>query len=100
MDVVHTLLMMLLVFGVTEGTKAIFANFGKDISGSASAIVAAVWSIIILAVDPLLAQIPATYGPYVNAIANFLVVLLSAFGVQRTAVRFAGHFGVGKSAVK
>lgn len=100
MDVVHTLLMMLLVWGITEGTKGIFAQWGKDISGSASALVAALWSIVILGVDPLLAQIPAMYAPYVNAVANFLVVLLAAFGVQRTAVRAFGHFGVGKSALK
>lgn len=93
MDIVHVLLMMLLVWGITEGTKALFAQFGKDISGSVSAIVAALWSVVILFVDPLLAQIPAAYAPYVNAVANFLVVLLAAFGVQRTAVRAFGHFG-------
>jgi len=96
MDVIHTLLMMALVFGVTEGTKAVFAQWGKDISGSTSAIVAALWSIVILAVDPLLAQVPVAYAPYVDAVANFLVVLLSAFGLQRTAVRAFGHFGLKK----
>lgn len=94
MDIVHVLFMMLLVFGVTEGTKAIFAKWGVDISGSASALVAALWSIIILAVDPLLASIPAAYAPYIEAVANFLVVLLSAFGLHRTAVRAFGRFGV------
>lgn len=92
MDVVHVLLMMVLVFGVTEGTKAIALKFGKDITGGASAIVAAIWSLLILFVDPLLAQIPAAYAPYVDGLANLLVVVLSAFGLQRTAVRFAGHF--------
>lgn len=90
-DAIHALILILVTFLVTEGVKALAAQTGKDISGSASAIIASLAGLIVFIVDPLLAQIPAGYAPIIVQVLDLVLVIFSAFGLHRTAVRFGGR---------
>lgn len=90
-DAIHTLIFVLATFLVTEGAKAIANQFGRDLSSSVSAIVAALVGLILVLVDPLLASIPAGAEPLILGAVNLVLVVFSAFGLHRTAVRVSGH---------
>jgi hypothetical protein len=78
-------------FLVTEGLKALGALFHIDLSGHAATVTAAVAAALFLFADSLLAQIPAQFEPFAEGLLTFLVVILSAYGIHRTAVRFGGN---------
>jgi hypothetical protein len=78
-------------FLVTEGLKALGALFGVDLSGRAAAVTAAVAGALFFFADSLLARIPPEGEAIANGALAFLVVILSAYGIHRTAVRFGGN---------
>lgn len=76
---------------VTEGLKSLGALFGVDLSGRVAAVSAAVVSAVFVFADMLLAKVPAGAEPLVAGALDFLVVILSAYGLHRLAVRFGGN---------
>jgi hypothetical protein len=78
-------------FLVTEGLKALGALFHIDLSGHAATVTAAVAAALFLFADSLLALIPAQFEPFAEGLLTFLYVILSAYGIHRTAVRFGGN---------
>jgi hypothetical protein len=79
-------------FLVTEGLKAIGGLFHLDLSGYAAAATAAVAGALFLFIDNVLATVPPAAEPFVNGLLTFLYVILSAYGIHRTAVRFGGPY--------
>jgi hypothetical protein len=80
-----------IAFLVTEGLKALGALFNVDLSGRAAAVAAAVVSAVFVFADLLLANVPPSAEPYVAGALDFLVVILSAYGIHRTFVRLGGR---------
>ena len=76
---------------VTEGLKALGALFGVDLSGRAAAVSAAVVASVFVFADMLLAKVPAGAEPLVAGALDFLVVIMSAYGIHRQLVRFGGN---------
>jgi len=85
---VYLLIAVLVTFLVTEGAKALAARFGTDIGPGVSQIIAALVGLLVMVVNPLLAQVPAEYAPYLVSAIQVILAVFSAFGVHRTAVRF------------
>lgn len=88
---IHTLIAVLAAFLVTEGVKALAARRGLDLSAGVSQIVASLVALIVMVVDPLLLQIPASYAPYIVNGIEVVLAILAAFGIHRNAVRFGGQ---------
>lgn len=77
-------LLLVVVTGlVTEGLKVVGGWFGKDLSGWAAGLAAGITGVIILFSENLLSLIPAEYEGIAQAVLNFLVILLGAFGLHR-----------------
>jgi len=91
LDPIHILIAVLASFLVTEGAKVLAERRGIDLSPAAAQITASLVALVVLVVDPLLAQIPATAAPYIVSVVNLALVILSAFGLHRSAVRFGGR---------
>ena len=75
-------------FLVTEGLKSLSTLLGKDLSGAAAGITAALASAVFLFVGSLLSAIPAEYAGVVQASLALLVAVLGAFGIHRQVRRF------------
>lgn len=76
------------VFIVTEGLKVVSGWFGKDLSRSATVIAAGLVAAFVAFANVLLTMVPLNLEPLVNGLFQFIVVLLSAFGVHRQFKRF------------
>ena len=72
-----------LTFVIVEGLKEVSNLIGKDLTGYATAITAALVAAVISSVQWLVTLIPETYTPAINGFFAFLVVLLGAYGIRR-----------------
>lgn len=72
---------------VVEGLKVVGGWFGKDLSGWAAGLSAAIVSLVVLFANDLLSLVPVEYEAVVAAILNVLVVLLGMFGLHRQVKR-------------
>jgi len=77
----------LLTFLVTQGLKALFSLFGKDLSGNVAAFVALVVGGVVFFVEGLLALVPAENAELVGSALAFVAMLLSSFGTHYTYKR-------------
>lgn len=75
-------------FLVAEGIKSLSALLGKDLSGYAAAISAALTTAILLFSSALLSAVPAEYQETVRAALMLLVAVLGAMGIHRQVKRF------------
>ena len=74
----------LLTFGIASVVTFIFTELlklGFDFSGYKSQVVAALVSAVLVVINALFAKIPADFVNIANALLQFLVVVLGAFGV-------------------
>jgi di/tricarboxylate transporter len=93
MPTVENLILLVVTFLITQGLKSLSNLAGKDFSGYASAIVAAVVALVVgLVQTVLLPSLPAEYLPIVETAAALLISILGAFGLHRT-VKGAGRNG-------
>lgn len=75
-------ILIFITFAVTEGLKIVSGWIGRDLSGTGSAIAAALTSAVIVFSEALLALIPVAYQPITSSIFSLLIALLAAFGVH------------------
>ena len=74
----------LLALGIASIVTAVFTELlklGFDFSGYKSQVVAALVSAVLVVINALFAKIPADFVSIGNALLQFLVVVLGAFGV-------------------
>lgn len=83
-DVLQGLFAAGVLYLVTEGLKVVGSWFGKDLSGSASAISSALVAAIMVFANQLLALIPEAYAPVVEQALSLVVLILTASGLFRT----------------
>ncbi len=74
----------LLIFLITAGLKDLFALFGKEIAGKATAFIAALTAATLTFVNSALAALPADWQTPVAAVLSIAATLVSAFGLHRT----------------
>lgn len=65
---------------VAEGLQSLSRLLNRDLSGYATALVAAIVSLVVAVVNGAFALIPAEYAPYAKGILAFLVVVLAPAG--------------------
>ena len=87
-DEIKLLLAAGMVFFVTEGLKVVGSWFGKDLTGLAAGVAAALTGAIVVFSNGLLAQVPAEYQQIVVAVFSLIGLLLGAFGVHGVRKQF------------
>ena len=77
---------------VTEGLKSLSALLGRDLSGAAAGITAALSSAVILFAGSLLSAVPAEYAQVIQPALMLLVAVLGAFGIHRQVKRHSAEY--------
>jgi hypothetical protein len=72
---------------VTQGLKWLSDLIGKDLSGHGAELAAALVAGVLVAVNAVLSAVPAEFVPVANAVLQFVVVLLGAFGAYNKFVK-------------
>jgi len=80
----------LITFLVTQGVKALFKLFGKDVSGGAAAFVAIFAGAVVFFFNGLVALLPPEQQQAFTAAFGFIAAVLGAFGVHYTYKHVAG----------
>lgn len=86
-DPISTIIGVVVLALVTEGLKALLAVFGVDLTGKGTVIAAAITTIIIFSINTIVAALPVDAQSLVAGLYQFLLVLLGAGGLWRTATR-------------
>jgi len=76
-------LKILITFLITQGIKAVFGLFSKDLSGVGAAITAILVGAVIVFIEGVLNLFPESQE-IVSAVLGFLAVVLGSFGTHYT----------------
>jgi hypothetical protein len=87
LNFLNTVLTVAILFVVVEGLKEVSNLLGKDLTGFATAITAALVGAVLTSLQWLVTLIPEAYAPAISGFFAFLVVLLGAYGVRRLVVK-------------
>ena len=77
-----TLIAGLVGFVVAEGLQSLSRVVGRDLSGLATALTAAVVAVLVASVNGLLGLIPEAYVPFVRGVLAFLVIVFAPAGIH------------------
>lgn len=86
-DPLKALLTTIILALVIEGLKALSTALGRDLSKNATVIASVITAIILFSFDAIVKVLPPDAQSAVSAFLQFLVLLLGAGGVWRTATR-------------
>ena len=67
---------------VAEGLQQLSRLLGRDLSGHAAALTAAIVGLLVASVNGVLALVPAQYVPFVNGLLAFLVIVLGPMALH------------------
>ena len=84
----QALLLGLVTLLVTDGLKSLGELFKIDISGAASAVIAAIVAVVLSVVNGLFGLIPPEYHEIARVAMQLLVTVLGAFGAYRQLKHF------------
>lgn len=84
----QAMLLALVTLLVTDGLKALGELLKIDISGAASAIVAAVVALVLAVINGLFGFVPPEFHEVVRVIMQLLITILSAYGAYRQLKNF------------
>lgn len=83
----QVLIGMVVFFLVVNGLKALSELLGRDLTGWGTIIVGILTATVIFFFNQILAAVPASSQPIVQAILNLLVLLLGGMGIKRFEVK-------------
>ena len=84
----QALLLGFITLIVTDGLKSLGEVFKIDISGAASAVVAAIVAVVLSILNGLFGLIPPEYHEIARIVMQLLVTILGAFGAYRQLKHF------------
>lgn len=83
----QVLIGIVVLFLVVNGLKGISELLGRDLSGWGTIIAGIITATVIFFINQILAVVPVSAQPIVQAILNLLVLLLGGIGLKRLEVK-------------
>ena len=75
-------------FVVAEGLQSLSRLVGRDLSGEAAGLSAALVSLAVASINGALLHVPPEFVPYVQGVIAFLVVVLAPFAIHSALNKF------------
>lgn len=77
----------LVVWLVVNGLKALSEMLGRDLNGWATVVAAILTATVVFFINQILAQVPASQQPILQAFFSLLILLLGSMGIKRFEVK-------------